>query len=71
MFWSQLLLWLGGLPLIFFGILGTMLGVLIALSDEYDGAAGTIFIVGGITLTLVGSGLWFCAGWRSCHGEKK
>ena len=70
MFWSQLLLWLGGLPLIFFGIWGTMFGVLLALSDEYDDAAGVIFIVGGITLTLVGAGLWFYAGWRFYRGNQ-
>jgi hypothetical protein len=71
MFWSQLLLWLSGLPFLFFGILGIMWGVILAASDEYDDAVGVIFIVGGITLTLVGSVLWSCASWRFYRDNKK
>jgi len=71
MFWSQLLLWLGGLPVLFFGILGVMLGATVLSADEYDDAVGVIFIVGGITLTLVGSVLWSYAGWRLWRSATK
>jgi hypothetical protein len=42
MFWSQLLLWLSGLPVIFFGILGTMFGVILVSGTEIDDAAGDL-----------------------------
>jgi len=71
MFWSQLLLWLSGLPFLFSGIYGIMWGVIFATSDEYDDAVGVIFIVGGITLTLVGSALWSYASWRFYRDNKK
>jgi sulfite exporter TauE/SafE len=64
MFRSQLLFWLSGLPLLFFGILGVILGVIAVSGTEIDDAAGVLFIVGGITLTLIGSVLWSFAGWR-------
>jgi len=71
MFWSQLLFWLSGLPLLFFGILGIMLGVIVFSADEYDATAGVVFIVGGITLTLAGSVLWSYASWRFHREYKK
>lgn len=71
MFWSQSLLWLSGLPVVFFGILGIMLGVSSLSADEYDDAAGIVFIVLGVMLTLVSSGLWFYASWRLYQGNKK
>ena len=71
MFWSQLLLWLSGLPILFFGILGTMLGFFFLSADEYDDAAGVLFIVLGTMLTLGGSGLWSCASWRFYRDNKK
>ena len=71
MFLSQLVFWFSGLPLLFFGILGVMLGVIVFSADEYDDAAGIIFIVGGITLALAGSVLWSYASWRSHRDNKK
>jgi hypothetical protein len=71
MFWSQLLLWLSGLPVIFFGILGTMFGVILVSGTEIDDAAGVLFIVLCTMLTLIGSGLWFYASWRFYRGNKE
>jgi len=73
--WSQLFLWaslwLIGLPLLFFGILGIMLGVAFAASTEYTDAVGVVFIVLGAIFTLHGAGLWFFAGWLLYRGNKK
>ena len=71
MFWSQLMLWLSSLPVVFFGILGVMLGVVAVSSDEYDDAAGVLFVVLCTTLTLIGSGLWFYASWRPYRDNKE
>jgi len=71
MFWSQLLLWLSGFSVLCFGILGVMFGVIVLSADEYDDAAGVVFVAGGIILTLVGSVLWSYAGWRLWRSAKK
>ena len=71
MFWYQLSLWLVGLPVIFLGILGIIFGVNIHSAAEFDDATSVLFIVMGTTLTLIGSGMWFYAGWCLYQDSRK
>jgi hypothetical protein len=70
-FWSQLSLWLGGLPFVFLGIWGIVFGGNTLSAIYHNDTLCVLSIAVGTTLTLVGSGLWSYASWRFHLSEKK